>query len=215
MHFLSLALSFQSVIAHFDLITPPATRGVNLDTSDQAPCGGFGNPSNRVEFPIMGGSIKGKGYHKNSTIFFKLAIKENPSKDDFVTEFHPRVFTLKSGPFELTTLDFSKINGIKNDIMATLQVYTFDSHDYSYQCIDVLFKGKDTHIAIPKPENRISNSKSIPSVTSATASNCITSVVSTATPSITLYPTSVTSNALGIFLGTTTMMLVAAINIIL
>lgn len=144
----TVAILAATALAHFDL-NAPKVRYANLDTVNDAPCGGSNTVGERQPFPIVGGRIAGQGYHKDSRTFYKLSLKAQPTtNEDFNIEIHPSTFAQRTGPFEVKDLDLSKIAGVRNGATGTIQVTTYDSHDYSYACSDVVFQGVDT---VPAP----------------------------------------------------------------
>jgi hypothetical protein len=142
MQILNLALIASTVLAHFDLLKPQV-RYANLDTMNDGPCGGSNTPAaQRSSFPIVGGTIEGQGYHRNSRTYYKLSLKTAPTtNEDFNLIMHPDTFAARSGPFKVGPLDLSSLAGVRNGVVGTIQVSTFDSHDWSYQCADVIFQG--------------------------------------------------------------------------
>jgi hypothetical protein len=144
-----------------------------LDTINDAPCGGSNTVGNRVEFPIKGGFIKGVGYHRKSTTYFKLSLKSSQSANsDFTKEIHPSTYAERSGPFAVGPLDLSKIAGVTNGAVGTIQVMTYDSHDYSYKCSDVVFKGESQQLPAPSTPTTVpaGTGQTSPTTTAATTS---------------------------------------------
>jgi hypothetical protein len=170
MQIVNLALIASSVLAHFDLLRPQV-RINDLDTMNESPCGGSNTPAQRTSFPIVGGLVGGQGYHRNSRTYYKLSLKEAPTTNgDFNLILHPDTFAERSGPFQVGPLDLSNLPGVRNGVVGTIQVSTFDSHDWSYQCADVVFQGASapgspsaSPSTAPSPTNRPPTNTGTPS----------------------------------------------------
>jgi hypothetical protein len=147
MKFISTAFLSAAVLAHFDIEYP--TPRAQTDDFEVPPCGNSA-PAPRQKFPIVGGVIKLLGYHKESLVTFRLSLKEQPTTmQDFDLELRPNMYRERSGPFESGPIDLSKIPGVRNGVVGTIQIFTKDSHDFAYQCADVIFEGADSPSAPP------------------------------------------------------------------
>jgi hypothetical protein len=171
-----------AALAHFD-IRQPTPRVQDLDGINDVPCGASPQGSRQV-FPIVGGVITGQGYHGKSTMFYKLSLAQTPSTNqDFSIEIHPSTYAERSGPFRIGPLDLSRVAGVRNGVVGTIQVSTEDSHAFSYQCIDVVFQGVEPVPSVVPPVVPGGNPNGNPVVTSPNGRPTAGATTATATAS--------------------------------
>ena len=128
-----------TVFAHFDVVEPKA-RTVDEATSETVPCGGSNIIGFRTKVPVQGLLVATTIYHKGTKLQYKIAVVENPqTQADFRDTFSPDFVVEKASTIRTQALDFSSVAGVANNVNATLQVYSKDSHSEMYQCIDVTF----------------------------------------------------------------------------
>jgi hypothetical protein len=128
-----------SALCHFSLIEPKG-RKVDESTSMNAPCGGS-PPMERITLPMTGNYIGTRIYHKNSTIFYRISMAENPTTQEEFSELLPTLVVERAGTIRTPPIDFSTVK-VNAGSKATIQVQSLDSHEIMYQCIDVVFEQK-------------------------------------------------------------------------
>jgi hypothetical protein len=140
-----------SVLAHFDLVEPKG-RVINEATAKEAPCGGASMSTIRTKVFLEESIIATTIYHKNTTITYKISLKDNPNQNDFI-QLLPNATVDKASTVRTSSIDFTKISGVKENINATLQVYSEDEEESMYQCIDVTFIKKSSNSATSLSSN--------------------------------------------------------------
>ncbi|KAJ3330188.1 hypothetical protein HDU76_006241 [Blyttiomyces sp. JEL0837] len=130
--------------AHFQ-ITYPTARTFSEVNEIYGPCGN--EPlATRSYFPINGGFLKGKSYHSSAQAQFNIAItSSDPTTAQFNQTFGPGTATIAYGDFQTVPFDLSKIPGVVNNTMATLQVVFNAGDGILYQCSDVILIANATN----------------------------------------------------------------------
>jgi hypothetical protein len=108
-------------------------------TSDQAPCGLSPQSSQRTSIPLNGFIIATKIFHKGANLTYRMSLLESPLKqEDFTSEISPAFTVVKASTVRSPPISFEAF-ALKEGQVATLQVFSEDSHSKGYQCMDVAF----------------------------------------------------------------------------
>jgi hypothetical protein len=145
MKFLALCAT---VFAHFDLVEPKG-RAVVEATSEIAPCGQAVQQTERVKIPTQGLLIATTIFHRNTKLNYRLSLAQNPTRQEEFTEVYAPEFNVeRASTVRTAPINFESIRGVANNVNATLQVHSQDSHSIMYQCIDVTFVKQSSSSAL-------------------------------------------------------------------